>query len=182
VTGPFKAPPCVLPKPPWHTPTKRDAEKMKAWTKERLEGRKAERLNSLFEELEAHGGVDFEFNYEQATLVRRKFQDLIDEANEGNIEPLREAVRKVIPELADFIQLPKRGRGKRRHNTNRKVERAVEDVYFIRELWKREYRGRWKRFRDNPPYAHEIAAEFHNVDPRTVKSQAGKNRTRKSTI
>jgi hypothetical protein len=61
------------------------------------------------------------------------------------------------------------------------LDEAVEDVHFIRELWKREY-PHWKRRQGNPPFAEEIAAEFRGVDYNTLveRVRAGKNFRRKS--
>jgi hypothetical protein len=116
--GPWKPPPLKLPKPPWKSENMRDVAAMKAWVKERLEVRQSERFNKLYEELKAHGGVEIEENG-PVTVVQYKWKELIDmayeatEKNEAPIEPLREAVRKPIPELADFIHPRKRAVGER---------------------------------------------------------------------
>jgi hypothetical protein len=197
-----------VPKPPWHTPTTRDVAALKDWTKERLTVRFVERLNKLYAEL-AHSGVAFELNSDDEQPIRAVLvllEHLIALArgatkkDESPIEPLREAIRKgsfptIPPELADFIHPAKRGHGKRQHKrgrAERALDEAVEDVHFIRELWKREYRH-WKRRKGNPddvnpqgnpPFAEEIAAEFHNVDYKTLveRVRSGKNFRRRSTI
>jgi hypothetical protein len=190
VTGPWVPPTPKMPKPPWHSRNMRDVEWMKDWVKERLEVRRAESFNRLYRELCEHGGVEIEANG-PATVVYYKWQDLIDMAYEATeddqapIERLREAMLKRGGDYAKLAPLirPNRGQGGRRHKRDFAMERAIEDVHFIRdELWPREHNGRWKRSRDNPPSAEEIVAEFHGVDYNTLVQRAGKNFARKSTI
>lgn len=183
----WEAPTPKLPKPPWWSRNKNDVEWMKAWVFERLKVRFAERLNKLYAELKARGGIEFDPETHRGTIVHRTLQDMKDAAEQGNMEPLREA----YPELAEYLHPRKRKPGERRFSRDLELDDAVEDVHFIRQLWKREYGGRWKRRQPNaddanpqgnPPFAEEIAAEFHHVDATEVRSRAGKNFARKSKI
>jgi hypothetical protein len=173
VKGPFQATPCVLPKPPWKSENMRDVKAMKNWVKERLAVRQVERLNKLYAEF--HDGVDVDPETWLSTVARPKLEDLIDDAYEategdpGAIEPLRKELRgRGYAKLAELIK-PNRGRGDRRHQPDFSMKAAVEDVHFIRQLWRREF-GHWRRrhpdsnTQGNPPFAEEIAAEFHDVD------------------
>ena len=79
-----------------------------------------------------------------------------------NIEPLRRA----LPHLARFLQLPKRKRGQRlpRRGFN-PVKGAVDDIKRIRNLWKKHY-GKIKCTTE--PFAESIAADRWKVDVETV--------------
>jgi hypothetical protein len=89
-------------------------------------------------------------------------------ARRGNLGPLR----KLFPEIAEFIHEPKRVRGQRRPYTKRRggvdglrralaslaEQRAVDSVRQLRAIiWPRYY-GRWKRRPEDGPSAEEIAA------------------------
>jgi hypothetical protein len=87
----------------------------------------------------------------------------IEEAERGNIKPLRD----VYPHLAPFLHLPKRKRGQRFPKVNNKLMNAVADVSRIRGLWKRHF-GRVKRQRDELS-AEEIAAERYKLDVEKVQ-------------
>jgi hypothetical protein len=172
----WEVPPLTLEKPRWWTRTKADADKMVAWVNERLEVRRAERANKiikeLYPELLAHGGVVFDPEKGWVSDLYYTDRDLIDLAWQGDVEPLRESLRKAghpYAELADLIFPPNRGQGGGRHYRNLRAAEAAEDVEYIRRLWKDEY-GRWKRSqRGNPPTAVQIAAKFHNVEERSVE-------------
>src|SRR5262249_4809783 len=135
--GPYprwKLPSLVLDKPPWWSQNKDDIDAMVAWVNERLRVRFLERMNKLALELYEQG---VEFNPEGLGTppVHYSYEAAIDEARKGNVEPLR----KHRPEIADLIHRPKRRRGERGFPRNLRLDWAVEDVKFIRQLWKREY-------------------------------------------
>jgi len=169
VSGPWPVPTPKLPPPRWDTRNPADVDAMAAWVSEHLEVRQAERFNQLYAELKAHGGVEIEENG-PARVVRYSDAEALEEARLGNMEPLHEAARRAgHPEWVPFLQ-PKRGRGQYKRVRYYTLEEAVEDVYFIRQLWQQEY-GRSRRARGNRPTAEEIAAAFHNVDVRGVISR-----------
>src|SRR5262249_35104518 len=102
----WEIPPLVLPKPKWWSQTKADADAMVAWTNERLEVRRYERLNRLAYELAEHGN-----KFDPETALSTPVYSLkaaIEAARAGNVGPLREAVCGMgLPELAEFISPPK---------------------------------------------------------------------------
>jgi hypothetical protein len=80
-------------------------------------------------------------------------------AKHGNLGPLRE----LYPDHAEFINLPKRGRGQRFPNESAEynpILRAAIDARRIRALWKKFYPGR-RRGR-NEKSAEAFAAELWN--------------------
>jgi hypothetical protein len=122
------------------------------------------------------------------TQARRKFDFFWDgfqdrggkeiyEAQQGNIEPLRELIRKLMPPLAEFIHLPPQpGKGKRFQKSQYNVERAIFadphkraltfaawDVATIRDLWERHY-GKKKRSNPSSLSAEDFAAARHKVE------------------
>jgi hypothetical protein len=168
----FEAPPLTLPKPPWWSQNERDALAMTAWVEERLKRRLAEKLNAMAAELDASLGdrVAFDDKTLTAQVTHYTLDEALAEAAAGEVEPLR----ALYPTIADYIHPPKRERGQRRWHRDRKLESAVDDVRFIRQLWKREY-GHYKRAVDNPPFAIEIAANFWGVPREWVESRVDKN-------
>ena len=163
--GKWVAPPPKLPKPRcWWSHNEADADKMVAWVNEHLTVRKAERMNEMIAEVGDQWKLDPETGL--ATITYYKLEDMFDEAETGNMEPLR----KAYPKLAKYLNPRQRGKGDYPRPPNLKAERAAEDVHFIRELWRREF-GKWKRARNNPPFAEDIAAAFHKVHVDSVKSR-----------
>jgi hypothetical protein len=172
------APPPKLPKPEWWLRDTADADAMVAWVNERLWVRFAERMNKMIAEVGDQWEIDPETGL--ATIAYWKFEDRIIEAEQGNMEPLREA----YPEIAAYINPRKRDVGEHlnRFTSYLRTKWAVEDVHFIRQLWRQEYDGKWKRGERNPPTATQIATAFHNVVLKSVESQAEKNYRRKPRI
>jgi hypothetical protein len=164
----FVAPTPKLPRPErWHSRDKRDADAMVAWVSERLNVRYAEHMNEMIAEVGDQWKHDPDTGL--AEIVYWKLEDRIGEAKQDNMEPLREA----YPEIAAYINPRKRRQGETKQTPQRhrlRLQWAVEDVFYIRELWKREY-GRWKRGERNPPSAEQIAANYWNVEVRSVKSK-----------
>jgi len=135
------------PLPSWH-----DNGAMKAWVNTMLD-----RMNGVrwFEECLVHIPPEI--------LTEKAERRAIEEAEHGNIEPLRNA----HPHLASFLHLPQRKRGQRFPKVNDKLMRAVADVSRIRGLWKRHF-GRVKRQRGELS-AEEIAAERYKLDVEKVR-------------
>jgi hypothetical protein len=164
------APTPQLPRPErWVSRDKRDADAMVAWVNEWLLVRKAEHMNEMIaEEVGDQWKIDPDTG--QAEIVYWTDEDKRIEAEQGNMEPLREA----NPKIAAYINPRKRRVGETKQVPPRhrlRLQWAVEDVFYIRELWKREYQGRWKRGESNKPTAEQIAANFWKVDVRSVKSK-----------
>jgi hypothetical protein len=135
--------------PNWH-----DNDGMKAW------------LNTMLDRMD-------DVDWYQSCLVHippeiltaeRDDRFAIAEAEHGNIKPLRRA----YPQLAPFLHLPKRERGKRFPKVNYKVRHAKYEVSLIRGLWRRHF-GRVNRRRGELSAA-EIAAERCGVDVGAVIS------------
>jgi hypothetical protein len=80
-------------------------------------------------------------------------------ARVGNIEPLRQ----LHPNIAEFIHLPKKGRrGKyprRRDGVMPQIDMAVEDVKFVKMLWRELYGRR----RGGDLSAEEVVADYHKA-------------------
>jgi hypothetical protein len=139
---------------------------MTAWVEEHLKVRLAKQLNALAQKLEDQGGVVIDRETWLAKFHPTTLTDMLDAAATGDLEPLRAK----YPELAPYLHPRKRGRGERGFQRDWVVEAAVDDVFFIRELWARQF-GRFKRGRDTPPSAEEIAAHFWNIDVRKIVSR-----------
>jgi hypothetical protein len=92
-------------------------------------------------------------------------------ARRGNLEPLRRLLSDLDPELAEFINAPPRVRGQRRprlrsweqRRANAEDSRQARDAERVRAIWRREYRGRWKRHAGDGPSAAEIVAAYHAI-------------------
>ena len=179
--------------PPWIARDQRDNELMAQWLNERI----GEVQKWLHDNLTRDNDRQFAFFWDEIQ-ARRKFDFVWDwkehqdrggkeiyEAQQGNIEPLRELIRKWIPPLAEFIHLPPQpGKGRRFQKSEYNVQRAIMvdlkkraltfaawDVAIIRDLWQRHYR---KEKRSNPSSssaegfavlsAEDFAAARHKVD------------------
>jgi hypothetical protein len=96
---------------------------------------------------------------------------LIDQAEHGDIEPLR----RHFPRLAPYLHLPKRKRGQRflRDQSN-PVRGAVNDVTRIRAIWKKHF-GRKTRPKTDLVSAEQIAADRWEVDVDTVINRMKKS-------
>lgn len=104
------------------------------------------------------------------------FADLgpqVEQANRGNVEPLR----KALPKYAKFIKPPKLGRGQRfpKIRDANLVTAAVEDVKRIRALWKKHYKKQNRHAADGPS-AEEIAADRWEVDIEALKERLKRSR------
>jgi hypothetical protein len=97
-------------------------------------------------------------------VVRYKQEDIAEAAKYGDVGQLRDALAQIHgDEVAAYIPLPKRKRGKVR---DPKVVEAEDDYYFIRDLLYRTYFGadekRLYRWYED---ALGIIADFHGVKP-----------------
>jgi hypothetical protein len=90
----------------------------------------------------------------------------IDQAEHGNIEPLR----RHYPHLADYLHLPKRKRGYRFHPKPLVdfVQTAANDVPRIHALWAKHYKK--KKRRRGQMSAEEFAALLWDVDVNDVRN------------
>ncbi len=137
------------PLPSWH-----DDDAMKAW------------LNTMLDRM-------FDVMWWEICLVHIPPEVLaesaerrpIEEAERGNINPLRDA----YPHLTPFLHPPKRRRGQRLPKAKPKgLEAAVADVSRIRDLWRQHF-GRVKR-RQGELSAEEIAAERNKLEFEKVRT------------
>ena len=89
-------------------------------------------------------------------------------ARVGNLKPLRKLLSIIDPEIAGFINEPPRVRGQRRPQgssweqmqAQSDADDMARNVERVREIWKRHYRGRWKRHAGDGPSATEIVAAY----------------------
>jgi hypothetical protein len=140
--------------PRWTARDERDRERMVAWVNWELD----------------YTPVEFPKPSPEADEFyrawRKAYGPEIEHAEHGNIEPLRQR----LPDLAKFLHLPKRGRGKRfpkMRDENDRVQRAAYDVRTIRDLWEKHY-GKKRRCKNDGPSAEEIAADRYEVDVEDV--------------
>jgi hypothetical protein len=149
--------------PPWHAHNPRERRAMERWVNQALD--RADDLE-MDDFMQAHYAecATFDFDLKKMALPRVGYGWEIEEAERGNIEPLR----KRLPHLAKFLCRPKLRRGKhfpkatvveltiRRDGFDR-VQEAVKDVRRIRALWK-QCCGKKNRRADDGPSAEDIAA------------------------
>jgi hypothetical protein len=100
----------------------------------------------------------------------------------GNIEPLR----KCYPDIAEYIHLPKRGRGKRFPNPMadcNPIDLAALDAQRIRALWKKFYPKQRRRRGDKSAeaFAVELWTGYAKGDGRhvVITEKMVKNRLKK---
>ena len=137
----MKAPDPTL--PPWTATCQRDRDWMVRWVIEQLDAEDAERERRDQEVSETR---------DPARVIARVRADLKlgiakHAASLGNFEPLR----KLFPEIAAYINAPKRRQGQHRSYPKAAAferygqEDLVEDVARVRQLWRQHYDGKWKR-------------------------------------
>jgi hypothetical protein len=98
----------------------------------------------------------------QAALTRAKAS-----ARLGDIGPLRRFLARIDPELVDFVSEPRRVRGQRRTGqrdvlADFMARDFADDVERVRQIWRKNYDGRWKRHSADGPSAEEIVAVYHS--------------------
>jgi hypothetical protein len=161
--------------PPWEARSDAQRRAMTEWSIAQLDA-----LDAALDALSDDDAKDWTFPPE--VLWRERFEAAKQAARRGNLGPLR----KLFPELAEFIHEPKRVRGQRRpyvgvrdvfrRHARREVEqRAVDSVHQLRSIiWPRYY-GRKKR-RD--ALAEEVAATRCGL---TVEQMRRAMKTRKAS-
>jgi hypothetical protein len=147
--------------PPWDCRNARDAQAMVKWVIGQID-----RVETISERFKHYAETVFESDERYVT------EQAIEQADKGNIEPLR---RLFPPELARFLHLPKLKRGKRfpKHGKNDRVGKAVADVKLIRALWMTHY-GKKNRPKNDLVTAVQIAADRWKVDANTVANRMNK--------
>jgi hypothetical protein len=143
----------------------------------------------VLEQLQAHYSkiVIEEFAEEDRT---GSLAEVIAIAESGDLEPLRGELSLLLEKAAQtplqaehlqyiverFVNLPPRNRGQRYLRWADPVSRAVEDVKFIRALWKQHYGS--ERNKKGLVSAEEIAADRCNVTVDQIKDRLGRTRTK----
>jgi hypothetical protein len=141
----------------------------------------------VLEQLEAHYRkmmID-EFAEEDHT---GNLAEVIAIAESGDLEPLRGELSLLLSAAAQsplqaehlkyiverFVNLPPRERGQRYPRWADPVSRAVEDVKFIRALWKQHYGS--ERNKKGLISAERIAADRCNVNVNQIKDRLGRTK------
>jgi hypothetical protein len=133
-----------------------DPARLEAWTLQQLESLDAvhDWLAGEMEERQDWSSVKTSaraWRLDMAKLAARR----------DNLTPLR----KLYPEIAEFIQAPRRARGQHRvvadwEQKSHRMQLALEDVQRIRRIWRRHL---GKSYRRDDPTAETIAARRHGL-------------------
>jgi hypothetical protein len=140
----------------------------------------------VLEQLEAHYGKMMIDEFAEEDRTGSSFAEVIAIAESGDIEPLRGELSLLLEEAAQsplqaehlkyiverFVNLPPRNRGQRYPRWADPVSRAVEDVKFIRALWKQHYGS--ERNKKGLVSAEQIAADRCNVTVDQIKDRLGR--------
>jgi hypothetical protein len=140
--------------PPWTG----DDPAMLRWLKQRLSAMAVE--SSLMPNDDATYPLLIDPPLSKLNTKNVDLPDAIKLAKLGHIEPLR----KLYPDIAEFIHLPKRKRGQRFPNPMAElnpIKQAALDAQRIRALWKKFYSGH-RRPRGNS--AEDFAARLWGKD------------------
>jgi hypothetical protein len=128
--------------PQWEPCDQRGRDELKRWTIERLNDERAEMLAA------AQRSREMISHQEMFAMVTAERGDLT-------------LLRRLHPNLAPFLQPPRRARGKyKRHARPCALEQAVLDVRRVRSIWRTAF-GRWRR---SDHLAEEIAAERWQIN------------------
>lgn len=108
---------------------------------------------------------------EREAAFRAKLYTAKTSARIGNLAPLRKLLSRIDPEIADFINEPPRVRGQRRPQlpsweqmqANSEASEMRRNVERVRAIWRRVYKGRWKRHASDGADAAEIVAAYHAI-------------------
>jgi hypothetical protein len=88
----------------------------------------------------------------------------------GAVEAARQGdasyLRRLYPEIAEFIHPPRLKRGQKRESPG-PWDHVRETANVIRRIWQARYRKQ-RRHPDDGPSAEEIAAAYHGLDPSEV--------------
>jgi hypothetical protein len=165
------SPPAISPPapPPWRPTCKLEVQQLIDWTNARLDDADAA-LELQQQELEAEQdwGPDPTPEEMRQQHQRLDFDNAKAAARHEDMKPLR----KLYPEIAEFINPPTREPSKHRRKVdwrfiNYRTRRAIDDVYRIRHIWKRHYK-KWKRPDNDPVSAAAIAADRHRLTKAAV--------------
>lgn len=134
--------------PPWESSNDRDKLAMTRWVNHELNLMDVQELRK-------------DIKGENALDPSNRIAWAMEQADAHiSIEPLRQA----FPELARFLQLPKRAHGKRGAQRGyNHVKGVARDVKRIRALWRKHY-GNKRRTRDMKPTAEEIAVARWRIE------------------
>jgi hypothetical protein len=154
--------------PPWTG----DDRAMLRWLGERLRAmRKAELIalavENFTEQIQTNDGRFYPAMSKAKTLALA-----IDMADYGDIKPLR----KLYPDIAEFINLPKRLRGKQFKKLRvNPILLAAQDAQRVRALWKRFFPGRRRGKHDKSAerFAAELYTGSENQDGEPVEITEG---------
>jgi hypothetical protein len=139
--------------PPWIATCERERDQMVRWVIAQLDTQDAE---DGMRQHELDATRDYCAPLPVEELQRLRFEEVI---RRGDVETLR----RLYPEIAKFIHRPKRPQGRRRSYPRNNwghywASMIADDVRRVREIWKANYDGKWKR-RGLRPTAEEIVAE-----------------------
>jgi hypothetical protein len=142
--------------PPWKATDKFQQRAMVEWVIAQLDDQDAE---AGMRQYELDAARDYYAPLPEEEQQRLWFEVAVRRARSGNAGLLR----GLYPEIAEFIQPPKRKQGRRRSYPRRDFGRywasmIADDIRRVRELWQVNYDGKWKR-RGLRPTAEEIVAE-----------------------
>jgi hypothetical protein len=143
--------------PNWDCGNARDQQAMIRWVNTELDEAEFQDLSTIFPGNLRQLKPDERLAYQ------------IKRADRGDLGPLRRA----FPQIARFINYPKRKRATRRRYDP--VGGAVADVRRIRSFWRQHY-GRFMRAKTDPITAEQIAADRWDVDIDTLLNRLKKTK------
>ena len=156
--------------PPWTASSQRDQDRFLEWSIDQLEVLDAE---AELEAQEFEANADFYAALSPAELRAAALREAKAKAYDDNLEPLR----KLYPEIAEYINKRKRVRGERRSYVSQKYRadpfgefaraytksEAIKDVRRLRKIIWPKFYGRSKRRVDDGPSAEAIAAARYGL-------------------
>jgi hypothetical protein len=153
-----------LPKPPFHASNEAEREEMWVYI-----------LSRLCEE-EDRGDLPQANPQEQKAILKRlTYKTAKSAARRGNLEPLAKHLTAITgdSEIAAFLRVPARGRGKRKDQEivffgRYSRSEVIDTVRRIRQIWRDEF-GRVKRDPGFDDSAEKIASELHGLSEDEVQ-------------
>jgi len=162
--------------PPWHPTNEAEKDWLRRWTNEQFAD-----LDAAWE---AYARTTKELVAWCPSIEADTRDELIEEAKAqarlGDLEPLR----RLYPEILEFLCVPKLKPGQHRPVNNNdeyyRLRAAIDDVHIVRNIWAKNYNGRWKRPDNDPVTAESIAAGRHGLAAAKVKDAMYKRNVRGS--
>jgi hypothetical protein len=150
--------------PPWSARNDRDRREMQRWVNAKLDTLDIESAERGVEQALEHPSSPSSYwrrgIFPPALLLYAK-----ELARVGDMKLLRQ----LFPYIAEYINEKPRRRGERRSYRGTKWAvghwLAIKDVDRIRQVWRENYDGKWKRHPDDGSSAVEIAAHRHGLKP-----------------